>query len=204
VSHFMKSVMGPNRIFSVNVLSCTSDVLTYVPLLFHAPGVPLRKTFTTASYVGESLGFDGVLNSSNFQVSSGLFLSSSGQVKGIGGWIKPSLFLLVALLLFSSVWFHLVESLLGYSTMLNFLYDAAPAENKQNILEKVLISTFRQSNSRLFILFLWNVIAIQKTVDWCGNLQCTSFNLLCLDNQSGIDAKIIALERYLSLLWYDI
>jgi hypothetical protein len=41
--------------------------------------------FTTASYVGESFGFNGVLNRSNFEVSSGILLSSSGKAKGIGG-----------------------------------------------------------------------------------------------------------------------
>jgi hypothetical protein len=158
-------------------------------ILMYPSGVPFWKTFTNASYVGESFGFDQVLNSSNFQVSSGLFSSSSGYVKGIGVWIIPLLPPLVACYLF----WGLVSSCGITSGILykneffeaTYLNNAVPVKTKQNGFQKVFISTFCQSSSRFFILFPRNVIVIRKTVDWRGNLRCTFCNLLCLNNQSG-------------------
>jgi hypothetical protein len=107
--------------------------------LMYSSGVPLQKTFATDSYVGKYLGFDGILKSLSFKVSSGFFLLSFGRVKGIAGLNHTVTISIGSFLTFCGVWFHLVESLLGYSTMINFeatyLNDGVPVGNKQNRLE---------------------------------------------------------------------
>jgi hypothetical protein len=80
-----------------------------------------------------------------------------------------------------------------------YLYDAAPAENKQNRFAKLLTSTFHQSNSGFSSSFLETLLQSEKRVIGVAIFD-VPFSSCCVSTTNPvIDAGIIALERYLSL-----